>query len=144
MRRASWLGVAASAGVLAPTESNRRRPRQQRFPLSVALTARRGIGERFALSGAAGAALVPLTLRGEALDGGSRATRLDAGVRLALELRMRATRRLSPFLDAHVEVFPRAYQLDVAPLGTVASTGRLWVGASLGLLFEATPAKALQ
>jgi len=132
-----WLGVAATAGVLAPTESqfSSVTVRQQRFPLSVAVTAQHGIGPRLAVAGAFGAALVPLTLRGEGLDGGSQSTRLDAGVRLAVELRIRATPRLAPFVDLHAEIFPRAYQLDVDPFGTVGSTGRLWVGVSAGLLF---------
>ena len=136
-----WLGVAATAGVLAPTESRFSSVtiRQQRFPLSVALTARHAISPRLVLAGAAGVALVPLTLRGESLDGGSQSTRLDAGIRLAVELRFRATPRLTPFVDLHAEIFPRAYELDVDPLGTVASTGRLWLGASAGLSFEAAP-----
>ena len=135
-----WLGVAATAGVLAPTEStfSSITVRQQRFPLSLALTARHAISQRLAVAGAVGAALVPLTLRGEALDGGSQATRLDAGVRLAFELRIRATQRLVPFFELHAEIFPRAYQLDVAPLGTIGSTGRLWVGTSVGLSFDVT------
>jgi len=136
----AW-GVAATAGVLTPTEGRASSVtiRQQRFPLSVGLTARRALSERFVLAGAAGAALVPLTLRAESIDGGSQATRLDAGVRLAAELRYRATPRLAPFLDLHAEFFPRAYALDVDPLGTVASTGRFWLGAAAGLVFETTP-----
>ncbi len=103
-----WLGVAATAGVLAPTDSqfSSVSVRQQRFPLSVAVTAQHGIGPRLAVAGAVGAALVPLTLRGEGLDGGSQSTRLDAGVRLAVELRIRATPRLAPFVDLHAEIFP--------------------------------------
>jgi hypothetical protein len=138
-----WLGVAATAGVLAPTESKLSSVtvRQQRFPLSVALTARRGISQRLAVAAAIGAALVPLTLRGESLDGASQSTRLDAGVRLALELRLLATQRLAPFIGVHAELFPRAYQLDVDPLGTIGSTGRFWVGVAVGLSFDATPAR---
>jgi hypothetical protein len=132
-----WLGVAATAGVLAPTDSRLSSVtvRQQRFPLSVAVTAQHAIGPRLAVAGAVGAALVPLTLRGEGLDGGSQVTRLDAGARLAVELRIRATPRLAPFVDVHAEIFPRAYQLDVDPFGTVGSTGRLWMGVSAGLSF---------
>ena len=139
-----WLGVAATAGILAPTDSTLSSVavRQQRFPLSVALTARRGLAQRLAVAGAVGAALVPLTLRGEALAGASQATRLDAGVRLACELRFLATPRLAPFIGLHAEIFPRPYQLDVDPLGTIGSTGRLWVGASAGLSFDATPTPA--
>jgi hypothetical protein len=140
---ARWFGVAATVGILAPADSkfSSVTVRQQRFPLSLALTARHGISPRLAVAGAVGGALVPITLRGEGLEGGSQATRLDAGVRLAFELRIRATPRLAPFVDLHAEIFPRAYQLDVDPLGTVGSTGRLWLGVSVGLSFETTPAK---
>jgi hypothetical protein len=133
-----WLGVAATAAILAPTESTLSsvRIRQQRFPLGVALTARRALSPRFVVAGAAGAALVPLTLRGDTLTGGSTETRLDAGIRLAAEIRIRATPHLAPFLDLHAEIFPRAYHLDVDPLGTIGSTGRFWAGASVGLSFE--------
>jgi hypothetical protein len=140
-----WLGVAATAGVLAPSESkfSSVTVRQQRFPFSLALTAQRGISPRLAVAGAVGAALVPLTLRGEGLAGGSQATRLDGGVRLAVALRIRATPRLAPFVGMHAEIFPRPYQLDVDPYGTVGSTGRLWVGVSAGLLFAVSPDAAV-
>ena len=136
-----WLGVAATVAILAPTDSTLSSVtvRQQRFPLSIALTARHAIAPRLAFAAAVGAALVLLTLRGEALDGASQSTRVDAGVRLAFELRLLATQRLAPFIGLHAEVFPRAYQLDVDPLGTIGSTGRLWLGASAGLSFDVTP-----
>jgi hypothetical protein len=136
-----WLGVAATAGVLAPTDTrfSAVTVRQQRFPLSLALTARRRIAERLAVAGAVGAALVPLTLRANGIDGAPSATRLDAGGRLALELSVLATPRLAPFIGVHVEIFPRAYELDFGPpgnVGNVGSTGRFWLGASVGLSFE--------
>ncbi len=138
-----WYGLVASAGVLTPTEgsyvtdgaSASVAVRQQRFPLSLALTARHGITPRLALAGAVGAALVPLTLRVDAA-GGQTETRLDAGVRLAVELRILASPRLRPFVDLHAEMFPRAYQLEVDPLGNFGSTGWFWAGVSAGLSFE--------
>ena len=137
-----WLGLAATAGILAPIESrvSSITVRQQRFPLSVSVTARRGLSPRLTLAGAVGAALVPFTLRGEALASGQPATRLDAGLRLAVELRVRATPQLLPFLELHAELYPRGYQLEVAPLGNIGSTGRFWLGVSVGLAFEVTPA----
>jgi hypothetical protein len=39
---------------------------------------RHGLSARWTLAGAVGAALVPLTLRGQSLDGGSQSTRLDS------------------------------------------------------------------
>ena len=134
-----WLGVPATAGILAPSEGTYSSitVRQQRFPLSLALTARRDVSQRLAIAGAAGAALVPLTVRATAIDGGPSSTRLDAGIRLAFELRFRATPRLAPFVDLHAEFFPRAYELQVDPLGTIGSTGRFWLGVSAGVAFEA-------
>ena len=134
-----WLGVAATAGVLAPSDGTYASVtvHQQRFPLSLALTARRDLSERLAIAGAVGAALVPLTLRATALEGGPSQTRLDAGVRFAFEARFRATQRLAPFVDLHAEFFPRAYELQVDPLGTIGSTGRFWLGVSAGVAFEA-------
>jgi hypothetical protein len=135
-----WLGVTAMAGVLAPTDSrfSAVTVRQQRFPLSLALTARHRLGERLAVAGAVGGALVPFTLRAGGIDGAPSSTRLDAGVRLALELAVLATPRLAPFIGVHAEIFPRAYELDVGPpsnVGNVGSTGRFWLGASVGLSF---------
>jgi hypothetical protein len=134
-----WIGVAATAGVLAPGDGTYASVtvRQQRFPLSLALTARRDLSQRLAIAGAVGAALVPLTLRATALEGGPSQTRLDAGIRLAFELRFRATQRLAPFVDLHAEIFPRAYELQVGPVGTIGSTGRFWMGAAAGVSFEA-------
>jgi len=136
-----WLGLAATAGVLAPTET--RYPsvtvRQQRFPLSLAITARRRLSPRFAITGAAGAALVPITLRAQDIAGAPTSTRLDAGLRLALELHVHATAQLAPFVGLHAEIFPRTYELDVDPGGNVGSTGGFWLGGSLGLSFEAMP-----
>jgi hypothetical protein len=133
-----WFGLTATAGVLAPTETTFSSVvvRQQRFPLSLSLAARRGLTQRLALAGAVGAALVPLTLRADALDGPSE-TRLDAGVHLAGELAFAASPRLRPFVALHAEIFPRAYQLEVDPLGNVGSTGRFWAGVSVGLSFAA-------
>jgi hypothetical protein len=141
-----WLGLAATAGVLAPTESqfSSVTVRQQRFPLSLAVLAQHRIGERLALAGAVGAALVPLTLHAQGIDGAPSSTRLDAGARLAVALHVRATPRLAPFIGVHAEIFPRAYQLDVDPLGYVGSTGRFWLGGSLGVSFEAIPSPSLR
>ena len=136
-----WLGVTATAGVLAPTEGtfSSVNVRQQRFPLSLTVTARRPLSDRLVLAGAVGAALVPLTLSGEGIPDARSTTRLDAGFRLAAELMFRATPRFRPFVDLHAELFPRPYELVVDPLGNVGTTGRLWLGAAVGVAFEATP-----
>jgi hypothetical protein len=136
-----WLGLAATAGILAPsdTQFSSVTVREQRFPLSLAVTARRRVSPRVAVGAAAGAALVPITLRAPDLDSVQPATRLDVGARLAFEVQLRATARLAPFVGVHAEIFPRAYELEVDPLGKVGSTGRFWLGASAGLSFEAMP-----
>jgi len=136
-----WLGLAATAGILAPTDSqfSSVTVRQQRFPLSLAVIAQHRIAERVGLAGGVGVALVPLTLHAQGIDGAPASTRLDVGARIAIELRVLATPRLAPFIGVHAEIFPRAYQLDVDPLGYVGSTGRFWLGGSLGLSFEALP-----
>ena len=94
------------------------------------------------MAGAVGAALVPLTLRADGIDGAPSATRLDAGVRLALELAFLATPRLAPFIGIHAEIFPAptswtsVRRAASAVSATSASTGRFWLGASVGLSFE--------
>jgi hypothetical protein len=136
---ARWLGVVATAGILSATEGqfSSVAVRQQRFPFSVAIQARRTVRQHLALTGAAGAALVPITLRAERIENPQSATRLDAGFRLAAGGLYRATPRLAVFVDFHAEIFPRAYEIDVDPIGDVGSTGRLWLGASIGLAFAA-------
>jgi hypothetical protein len=138
---AGWraLGVAATAGILAASESQLSSVavRQQRFPFSVAVEVRRDLTRHLVIAGAFGAALVPITLRAEKIDNPQSATRLDAGFRFAATLRFRATPRLAPFLNLHAEIFPRAYELDVDPAGNIGSTGRFWLGASAGLSFAA-------
>ena len=134
------VGLAASAGILAPTEARASSVtvHQQRFPLSLALTVRRELPRGVEAAAAVGASLVPLTLRGEGLMSSLPATRLDTGARLAFELRLpRLAWRAAPFVGVHAEYFPRPYVLDVSPLGDIGSTSRFWLGASLGLAVEA-------
>jgi hypothetical protein len=144
---AGWrrFGLAATAGMLGASEGtfSSVTVREQRFPLSLAVTARRRISPRLAIAGAAGAALVPLTLRAETIPSPQSSTRLDAGARLAFELRIQATPHIAPYVDVHAEFFPRAYELEVEPLGKVGSTGPFWIGASVGMSFEAMPSPSL-
>jgi hypothetical protein len=134
------LGVVASAGILAPIESRLSSVvvRQQRFPCAVAVVGRRALGQ---LEGAAsaGVALVPFTLRAQGLASPRPATRVDAGARLAFQLRLLRASWLSPFAEIHAEYFPRSYAVDVDPVGNVGATGRLWLGAALGVSFHARP-----
>ncbi len=40
------------------------------------------------------------------------------------------------FCGMDAEYFPKPYQLDVDPIGTVGSSSRFWLGATAGVLFE--------
>lgn len=134
------LGVVASAGVLAPTESRLSSVvvRQQRFPCAVGVVGRRALWQlEGALSG--GLALVPFTLRADGLASPRPATRVDLGARLAFELRLLRASRLSPFAEIHAEYFPRSYAVDVDPVGNVGATGHFWFGAAVGVSFDARP-----
>ncbi len=132
------LGVAATAGALAPTVSTFGSVgvRQQRFPLSVAVTVRRDLPARFRLAGDLGAAVVPFTLEGQGLDTAQPALRVDLGGRLAVELSFPPVGGLRPVLGLHAEYFPRTYALAVDPLGDVGTSSNLWLGTSLGLAFD--------
>jgi hypothetical protein len=134
------FGVVAAGGILAPTETRYVSVpvRQQRFPLSLAVTARRDVSRALAAGIALGVALVPFTLSGSGLAASTPAARLDTGARLAIELWFTGlSRRMTPFVDLHAEYFPRPYVVDVDPLGDIGTTGHLWVGAAAGVGFEA-------
>lgn len=133
------LGLAVGAGVLMSTmDTFGSVPvRQQRFPLSFAVTARRALSGSFEGSVGLGASVVPLTLRAERLATGTSETRLDVGVRLALELGYApAHSRVAPFVSLHAEYFPRSYVLTVDPVGQIGSTNHLWIGASAGVALQ--------
>jgi hypothetical protein len=133
------LGLAASAGVLAPTENRLGgiTVREQRFPVALAVTAHTPLGGFIDGGAALGVALVPFTLRGEGLASPQPATRLDAGARLALGVALhRPAGGLAPFFEVHAELFPRAYVVAVGPLGELGSTAHLWLGAAAGVALE--------
>jgi hypothetical protein len=134
-----FVGLAATAGILAPTEGKvaSLTVHEQRFPLSLALGARRALTRGFEVAGALGVSLVPLTLRGDGLMTSRPATRVDIGARLAFELRLPPLAwRAAPFVGVHAEYFPRPYVLDVSPLGEIGSTNRFWLGLSLGVAVQ--------
>jgi hypothetical protein len=134
------VGVVAAVGVLAPTDSKVSfvNVHHQRFPASLAVMARRALPRGLAVEGAAGLALVPFRLQADGLGQSTPATRVDAGLRLALQVRLPPLARgLTPFLGGHLEYFPRPYVVDVAPIGDIGTTNRVWVGASAGIAFDA-------
>lgn len=133
-----WLGIVATAGVLSPTTARFTTVpvRQQRFPVSVGLTATAGAAGGFQLAGDLAAVLVPFTSRGQGLESSTSELRLDAGARLALALRFpKVANRAVLFSELHAEVFPRPYHLDVDPIGPIGNTSRLWLGAAVGAWF---------
>ncbi|HVY37587.1 MAG TPA: hypothetical protein VHM31_06615 [Polyangia bacterium] len=128
------LAVQATAGVMAATETPIQdvRVREQRFPCSLAAAFRHTAGAHVALGAAAGVSLTPFTLRGQGLMSPSPGTRLDVGGRLELAARW-VGHALAPFVAAHVEYFPRAYDIDVTPLGAIGKTAPVQVGLSAGV-----------
>jgi hypothetical protein len=126
--------------MLAPTEQRLSSVtvRQQRFPVSVAGALRLQPARSLDVTVALGVALTPFTLRGQGLATSSPATRVDAGVRAGVDLHFPTLAgRLTPFIGAHAEYALTSYAIDVDPLGQIGSTGRLWIGATAGVAFEA-------
>ena len=128
------LGGEATAGLLTASDSplSDVRVRQQRFPCSLAATARLLTGSHVELAGAAGLSLTPFTLRGQGLATQLASTRLDTGVRVAFAARW-TRHALAPFAEVHLEWFPRTYAVWVMPLGDVGNTAPLQVGLSVGV-----------
>jgi hypothetical protein len=132
-----WFGVEATAGVVTPTKNTvgMVEVSQQRFPCSLSASVRRPAGAHLEIGAALGAALTPFTLHGRGLDTTLPVTRLDAGARVALELRVRGP-ALTPFANLHAEYFPRTYEIVVAPLGNIGTTAPLQIGLSAGVALE--------
>jgi hypothetical protein len=132
------LGIAATAGVLAPTDDafGSVEVRQQRFPLSLSLTLGHELARGLGIAGDLGLAVVPFTLQGEGLSTVAPATRIDLGARLSVALRLPALAgRLAPVVGLHADLFPRPYRFSVDPLGDIGSSSGFWLGASLGLSY---------
>ena len=134
------FGIEATAGVVTATKNQvgSIEVRQQRFPGSLSASFRRRAGAHLELGAAVGAALTPFTLHGQGLDTTLPVTRFDAGIRLALALRVRGP-TIAPFANLHVEYFPRTYEIAVAPLGNIGTTAPLQLGLSVGVAFQSRP-----
>ena len=156
-----WLGVAATAGILAPTESTvlvGHRPPAALPAQRRADGAARDRASGWRWRGRSARRWCRSPLRGEALDGASQATRLDAGVRLAFELRLRATPAAGPVrrsarrdLSARLPARRRSARhdrLDGPPLGgrlgrpVVRSHARL-ARAMMPIMTRAHPSSSL-
>ncbi|MGZ3443755.1 MAG: hypothetical protein ACXVDD_29745, partial [Polyangia bacterium] len=88
---------------------------------------------RVELGADVGLALAILQLSAPALDGASTNTRLDVGARIAPFARVGLTPRWSLVLGLQMIVSFAPYELDVQPVGKIATTPRLWLGGGLGV-----------
>ena len=101
-------------------------------PRSVAI-----LRARWRVAAEVGAALALLRIQGLGLDAGGPVLRFDAGARAGVALLLPPVGQAwVPLIAMHVEYFPRAYQLDVDPLGTIGALSRLSVGASVGVSYR--------
>jgi hypothetical protein len=133
------VGMVIGAGMRAPAVNtfSSVSVREQRFPFSIAAVVRHQAAHSLELTGEAGMALVILRLRDESPGGLAPATRLDLGLRAGIALRLAPlSPRLSPFASVSMEYFPRPYHYQVDPLGRIGTSAPVWVGATLGLLFQ--------
>lgn len=88
---------------------------------------------RLELGPSVGFALDVLHMKGVELMRPQTELRLDPGLSLAAHVGLRVSSAVVVRLRLHAEAFARAYELRVDPLGPLAHTPRLWLGASLGL-----------
>ncbi len=117
----------------------------QRFPLALGVVAARNLRAGWRVGANVGAALELLRIQGQGLDTTQPALRFDAGARIGVSLRLpTAWRGWAPAMTVHGEYFPRAYQIDVAPLGTIGSLGRYSVGVAAGVSYRGVSANSYQ
>lgn len=132
------LGMVAGVGAGTPLHRTfgTLLVRQQRFPFSLGVMARRKLSAGLELAADLGATLVLLRVHGEWAGAAAPATRLEAGVRLSVALRFPALAPgVFPFLGGQAQVFPVPYAFDVVPVGEIGQTDRVWLGISAGVSF---------
>lgn len=127
---AGALGLAGLAPATATSSAIDVRVVRIPFDLSVRLVLPLG---RVELGSDVGLALAVLQLSAAALSGAVTNTRLDVGVRIAPFAHIELTRRLALVLGLQMIVSFAPYELDVQPIGKIATTPRLWLGGGLGL-----------
>jgi hypothetical protein len=119
--------------------------RVQRFPLALGVVATRTLRAGWRVGADVGAAIELLRIQGQGLDTSEPALRFDVGARIGVSLRLpTAWRGWAPAVTVHGEYFPRAYQIDVAPLGTIGSLGRYSVGVAAGVSYRGVSANSSQ
>ena len=137
----AWLGqggwrVALTVGALSPVRVSFEPADGAVSVLRIPIVASADWVLRFGrleLGPSAGLALDVLHLRGVELRRPQTELRLDPGLSLAAHVGLRLASAVVLRLRLHAEAFARAYELRVDPLGPLAHTPRLWLGASLGL-----------
>jgi len=137
----AWLGhgawrVALDVGVLSPVRVSFAPADGAvsvlRLPVVASAGFRLRVG-RLELGPSVGLALDVLHLRGVEVLRPQSQLRFDPGLSVAAEAGLRLAPALVVGLRVHAEALARAYALRVDPLGPLAHTPRLWLGASLGL-----------
>lgn len=88
---------------------------------------------RLAFGPAAGLALDLLHARGSGVSRPQSALRSNLGAVLAIDAALALDGPVSVLLRVGASGFPRAYDLNVPPLGRLGGTPQLWLGATLGL-----------
>lgn len=133
------FGLLLSGGVLAPASAAYEsvEVHEQRFPFALGVRAQRHVAAGWGVAADLAAAAVVFTVRGQRLDTTTDATRVDLGGHLAVVLFTppwrRTGRAWAGFVAAHVDYFPRPYELEVHPLGVVGSLPGLRAGLSVGV-----------
>jgi hypothetical protein len=130
-----YLGVVVGVAGLSPTTLSQQsvQVRLTRVPFDLALRAllRRG---RLELLGDLGVSLAILLVEGEAGAGTPLSgSRLDAGLRAGVGLRVFIGRYVAPFAMIQGTVLPRPYDLTVELRGNVGHTPIGWLGAVVGV-----------
>jgi hypothetical protein len=132
-------GLFASASALAETLSRRDAVdvRQRRFPLALGATAHHTSSGGWRAGVDLGVALAPFTLRGEGLIPSTPERRLDVGARAAVHLRLPlVAQRWAAAVALHADYFPRAYRVQVDPVGNIGASSELWIGASARIWYQ--------
>jgi hypothetical protein len=131
------LGAGLSAGVQTPVaiaSSTDPSATYELWRLPASLTL--GYGVEAGRLGAAvegGLALDLLRFRGLTIPNPDVGLRLNAGVRVSLVLRLRASRSLAALLMPTLAYYPRSYLVRLEPTRLLGESPRIWWGAGVGL-----------
>lgn len=143
-----WSLIGASLGVhgLAPQTQRFAAGTARAWLLPVDLSLRlRWRGARFEVAGEAGVLLALLQLAAApevatpaaaAFTPAEPVRRLDGGLRLAVDLRRWVSARVAPILGVDAWLWPRPYQLVIAPQGVVAERPSLMIVGRVGLAIK--------